>query len=793
MNHIYNKNRIKENCPWQGELKVLLGKGWARFCVVFSLIIVIALWAGIPPAHATEKPLQKVSNGKDSPDISSDVLENKVAEVKERIKASEAAENEHAAQQFGVSLFDMQARTTKLREILATHQRLLTSFKRRATLDKEESLLSDKAKTQQQIELSERPPYSLGFYDQILDQIAAASQEKETVQSEKSFAEKALQDARSRREEAEKTMRGLRDQLERTEALKNGTKPKWDFEQGKLNLELAQTALDFLKTRLENLQTQIRLAELKTDIARQSITWVRAHLHFDEADLQKRLQDFERERAELQERQGRLMREQRQVEEAWLLAQKREPNAKNETERAIAAAFLKAREAWRETCQRVLEQTEHMVHLLNQREQAWKRRYELIKAEVGNEQLEAWLKEVQTQIYGIDRILALHQTYDISLQSQITALEKQASEKAVHVEIKQHLQEQIQALRKLAERRVEYLALLLVTQRVNQRLFDEITAAAGESIAFWKTLTAVSGKAKNVWNFELWVIDDQAVTVRKVVVALFIFVFGLFMLKYLSRVIRGRLLPRMRLEASAAAALEKMIHYLAFLLVVLFSLHIVNIPLTAFTFLGGAIAIGVGFGAQNLINNFISGFIIMAERPIRIGDLIEMEQSFAIVEEIGARCTRIRTPANIRVLVPNSHFLERHITNWTLSDQLIRSNVTVGVVYGSPVRDVERLLIKAAHEHKRTLERPEPFVFFNDFGDNSLVFDVYFWISMTHMMDRKQIESDIRFRINELFREAGIVIAFPQRDVHIDSTRPLEFKILHAERSEGPAKEDEKT
>lgn len=784
MNHINNKNRIKEKRPRQDEPDVIPGKRWLCFRLVYPLIIATVLWPGISPAHSTEKSLQKVNNSKESPDLSAGTIEDKIEEIKERIKASEAAENEHAAQQFGVSVFDMQARTTKLREILATYQRLLTAFKRRATLDKEESLLSDKAKTHQQVGLPEKPPYSLGFYDRLLDQIAAASQEKETVQSEKGFAEKALHDARSRREEAEKTMRGLREQLERSEAVKNGLKLKWDFEQGKLNVELAHAILDFLKIRLENLQTQIRLAELRTDIAQQSIKWVRAHLYFDESEFQKRLQEFEKERAQLYERQGRLMREQRQEEEAWLLARKRESTAQDETERAVAAAFLKAREVWRETYQKVLEQTEHMVDLLNQREQAWKRRYELIKAEVDHEQLEVWLKEVKTHIDSSNRVLALQQTYEISLQSRVAALEKQASEESIHPEIKHHVQEQIQALRKLAERRVEYLALLLRTQLVSQRLFNEIVAAQ-ESVAFWKTVTAMAGEAKNVWNFELWVIDDQAVTVRKVVIALFIFVFGIFIIKYLGRIIRTRLFPRMHLGESAAAALEKIIHYFAFLVVVLFGLRIVNIPLTAFTFLGGAIAIGVGFGAQNLINNFISGFIIMAERPIRIGDLIEMDQNFAVVEEIGARCTRIRTPGNIRVLVPNSHFLEKHIINWTISDQLIRSSVTVGVIYGSSVRDVERLLVQAASEHKRTLTRPEPFVLFNDFGDNSLVFDIYFWISMRNMMDRRLIESDIRFRIDELFREAGIVIAFPQRDLHIDSKHPLEFKLL---KDEGPGR-----
>lgn len=125
----------------------------------------------------------------------------------------------------------------------------------------------------------------------------------------------------------------------------------------------------------------------------------------------------------------------------------------------------------------------------------------------------------------------------------------------------------------------------------------------------------------------------------------------------------------------------------------------------------------------------------------------------------------------------NSSFLEKNITNWNLSDQKVRSRVTVGVNYGSPVRDVERLMIKAVKEHEKVISNPEPLVLFSDFGDNALIFDVYFWLSMTMIVEHRIIESDIRFRMDELFREAGIVIAFPQRDVHLDTQGPLELKI----------------
>ena len=782
MHYLFKKNMANGKHWMVGEHKLSVLKRLGNPSVIVPVIIVLmVLWLGIPLTHSKEESSRTATNDKAVSGITPSVVENKIEDIKERIEISESAENDQTAQQLGVSLFDLQGRTAKLRDINAIYQRLLTALKKRATLEKEEALLRDKQKTQQQVVLSQKPPYSLSFYDHLVDEITASEQQKKAAELGKSLAERALEDTRLRLREAEKTLRGLKEQLEIAETGKDSGKLRWDLEQGKSEVELAHAMLDFQKVELQNLQTQIRLTELKTDIVQQSIGRIRTHLHFDQGDLENQLQSLEKERAELQKRLRKLLREQRQAEAAWLLAQKQTSNARNESELDVASVFLKAREAWRETYQKVLEQAEHMLHLLNQRELVWKRRYELVKAEVSHEQLDIWRKDAEDQVTSLDGVLTLQQGHGINLQSQIAALEKQVSEEVLIPEIRQHLQEHRHALQRLAERNLEYISMLLATKEVNHRLLDEI-ASGREAIPLWKKVLAVGSKAKDVWNFELLAIDDQAVTVRKVVIALFIFVFGLFMVKYLIRAIRNRLLPRMNLQPSAAAAFEKIIYYLAFLLIILFGLRMVNIPLTAFTFLGGAIAIGVGFGAQNLINNFISGFIIMAERPIKIGDLVEIEGNFAKVEEIGARCTRIRTAGNIHILVPNSSFLEKNITNWTLSDKMIRARVTVGVAYGSPVREVKRLMIKAVSDHGSVLKVPEPFVLFSDFGDNSLVFHVYFWIVVSRIMERLMIESDVRFRIDDLFREAGIVIAFPQRDVHLDTTRPLEFKILDTNR-----------
>ena len=281
----------------------------------------------------------------------------------------------------------------------------------------------------------------------------------------------------------------------------------------------------------------------------------------------------------------------------------------------------------------------------------------------------------------------------------------------------------------------------------------------------------------SVWNFRLLVIDSHPITVGKLLIALGVAIVGIIIVGILNRVLGNRLLTRTRFKETTASIIRKMLSYFAYVLVLLFALRLLNVPLTAFAFLGGAIAIGVGFGAQNLINNFISGFIIMAERPISIGSLIELDGVLGMVEEIGARCTRVRTGENIHILVPNSSFLEKNITNWTLSDNRIRTKVVLGVIYGSPVKEVEELLLKAVNNNDKVLKDPKAFVVFADFGDNALIFEIHFWISIRRVIERRLIESSVRFRIDDLFREAGIVIAFPQRDVHLDTSRPLEFQL----------------
>lgn len=283
----------------------------------------------------------------------------------------------------------------------------------------------------------------------------------------------------------------------------------------------------------------------------------------------------------------------------------------------------------------------------------------------------------------------------------------------------------------------------------------------------------------SIWQAPLYQTGETIIYFSQLVIALVVIVLGFVVVRYVATTLSRRIDKGPYVSAQRAHVIRKMVAYLGYLAIILIALPIAGIPITVFAILGGALAIGVGFGAQNLLNNLISGIILLAERPIKIGDVVELETDRGRVEDIGNRCVRIRRFDGVHVLVPNSYFLEQRVTNWTLVSNDVRGAVSVGVAYGSPTRQVEKLMLQAANEQTAVdHDRWDPEVLFEDFGDNSLKFSLFFWTRVNAPMDLRRLQSSIRFRIDELFAEAGVVIAFPQRDVHLDTSDPLQLRIL---------------
>jgi len=292
-----------------------------------------------------------------------------------------------------------------------------------------------------------------------------------------------------------------------------------------------------------------------------------------------------------------------------------------------------------------------------------------------------------------------------------------------------------------------------------------------------------------IWTFELFAVqqtitvDGQAVTgsrsvtIGKIVSAVLILIFGYGLSSLVARVLEKWIIHRTHMEWGRAELIRRWARIAFVTALVAFSLILVKIPLTVFAFAGGALAIGVGFGTQNLIKNFISGIIILFERPFRIGDVLDIEGHRGIVTGIGIRSSVVRFWNNTEMLIPNSTLLENNLTNWTYSARTVRFSVALGVAYGSDTRLVGKLMAEAAERHDLVQKTPKPQVLFVDFADSNLMFEVRFWVDVSQH-DPAVISSDLRHIIMASFAAHGVAMAYPQRDVHFDDRRPVPVQMV---------------
>ncbi|MCR9096227.1 MAG: mechanosensitive ion channel [bacterium] len=386
-----------------------------------------------------------------------------------------------------------------------------------------------------------------------------------------------------------------------------------------------------------------------------------------------------------------------------------------------------------------------------------------------------------------------------NVRSRLAVIAQTASRLEVRIEARQRA---LDAL----DRRIEestpspVVAEALLVQRASARALQRAEVAAMSELEDERSLgqaclEALEGdqldpariartaleRGRAIWRYELATVQESPITLGALITALAMLWVGVFVSRRLSRFLAGAIARRLRIDAGAAHAIETLAFYLLVASFALFALRFVHFPLTAFTVAGGALAIGLGFGSQNVMNNFISGLILMLERPVRARDTVEIDGTYGSIEQIGARSTRIRANDGRQLIVPNSFFLESNVVNWTLSDDLIRTKVVVGVAYGSPTRLVADLISEVVRNEPDALEQPPPILLFDEFGNDALIFEIYFWVQARAPMRLSQVESRVRFAIDDAFREHGIVIAFPQRDVHLDAPRPLDVRLVPGE------------
>ena len=282
------------------------------------------------------------------------------------------------------------------------------------------------------------------------------------------------------------------------------------------------------------------------------------------------------------------------------------------------------------------------------------------------------------------------------------------------------------------------------------------------------TLAQLFEQLLQILNFELFKLGSGSITLASILKLVLLVAVVILAESVLRRVFMQRVLTRTQLDEGMRFAIARISGYLFITLGLYLSLTFVGIDLSSLAVLAGAIGVGLGFGLQNIVHNFISGVIILAERPIAIGDRVEVNGVAGQVTRINLRSTIVVTNDNISVIVPNSNFISDPVVNWSHGDPKVRINVPVGIAYGSDVEKFRRVMMEVALAQPEVLHDPKPNIFFIGFGESSLDFEVGVWTAEM-LRNPKRFRSELNYAIEAALRRNQIEIPFPQRDLHIRS------------------------
>ncbi len=269
-----------------------------------------------------------------------------------------------------------------------------------------------------------------------------------------------------------------------------------------------------------------------------------------------------------------------------------------------------------------------------------------------------------------------------------------------------------------------------------------------------------------ILDFQLFQLGGNPITVLHVAMSVFALIVTYVLASSVHRILTRYVLTEV--EPAPRYVIARFTQYLVWLIGIAVAVELLNVDLTALTVVAGALGIGIGFGLQNVVNNLVSGVVLLLEQPVRYRDRVSVENVEGQVEHINFRSTTILTNDNITIIVPNSQLINQAVINWSHGDPRIRVHVPVGVAYGSDIDLVTETLLAVARAQQDVLTSPEPEVRFLEFGDSSLNFDLLVWSD--EPPNHHRLRSKLNYAIDAAFREKGVEIPFPQRDLHLKTS-----------------------
>jgi len=648
------------------------------------------------------------------------------------------------------------------------------------------------------------PPYPIIMVDGLMDAVLNAREKWRGLSANMEILGRQVSQYRESAKQAQEMERLEMDGLERDQSSGTLSTILWQKELILLRTRNADAMAALMALRHEVLGERLNIAGVELELLERQLVEAGKRMVFSRADLEKKLASLKLNNATFEQemesalarnaRSNRALAQSKQALESFNLSHAKDNTAKTARLHSELEARQRAALAWVESSRFETEVVSALMIINKSASALWEQRFtavtgtdsgkrRAILAEFRSslERLEPWLEFAKQQ-------LEMYQAAEQEQKIRLAAVTGQGPLRAAELDILAAKQLQ----RELAERQKAVILQADTERRSWVEAIERIQQTRTITDRAKDLLRSFPDLFRAVWHFELFSIEDsvevagqkvvtsRGVTVGKSVGALLIFIVGYLTAVFLGRRAQIAMVSRFGIGVHQANVIRRWLMALTIFILLIITLNIARIPLTVFAFLGGALVIGVGFGTQTVIKNFISGILILLERNVKVGDTIDVDGVVGRVVTVDTRASTILGFDGVETVIPNSIFLENKVTNWTHTNSRLRRIVRVGVAYGSKATQVRDLLVECGSEHGLILKDPPPQAFFEDFGDNALIFALYFWIDYGAEGNPLQVASDLRFMIYKRFTDEHIVFAFPQRDLHLDSADPLRIELAYS-------------
>lgn len=650
---------------------------------------------------------------------------------------------------------------------------------------------------------AEPQPDSLDFSDGLWKEIKNKEQYIRPLQMALLLFENDLADSKEQLKPEAVAMQQSAEQLNEIKPGEDTARPSWLLGLNQLRMRVAEVKVAANEMERRMINSRIVVKQVEHDFLIRKLDEADAHIHFSKQELSNKIDKLDQERLVIQKEIERARRDDQSLYFEHSQAQERLERLKKGGRAPVGmVADAVEKIGYLEQSSNLFAlRTEdaamrgrvllEMERLIGRIQSVWKERFVLMNAPSAD-MLKASLISLQAEQARFE------QQRDILLSIQAAIQKKLLYEQSRSKDPDLAAGDREQS-RKLAKTYRQQFDVWMPLQ-VRLEKFGDLLERARQQAETRSSELSFKDRARNLvsmadealrqlTDFEIYSVTDtitvegeeisgmRRVTLGQILMFLLIITAGFWLSASAVHLSMRGAKYVFRLNVDSAALFARVAHIVLALGVAAAALTTMKIPLAVFAFLGGAMALAIGFGAQNLLNNFVSGLILLIERPVKTGDIVDVEGVTGRITQIGARCCEIRRMDGVEMLVPNSAMIEKTVTNWTLSDQKRRASVTIGIAYGSPVEQTQSLIEAAVRAHPDVLSNPDPLVLFENFGESALIFTVYYWLDLAHVADRLVVASEIRVSLNRRLTEAGIIIAYPQRDVHLHTVRPLEVVI----------------